>query len=67
MTDVAPPTDKSPSSLDDVRDAMPRLSGGKAPCNISAKLFRSEGEAMMCGLHAILTAIEHSGIIPPDY
>lgn len=66
MADVDPPTDKSPSSLDEVREAMPRLSGGKAACicNISAELLKSGDEALICELHAVLTAVEHSVTIP---
>ena len=42
--------------------------GGEATgvCNISSELFKDGGEAMIRGLHAVLTAVWHSGTIPPD-
>ena len=45
------------------------MRGGKAAgiCNISAELLKAGGEAMICGLHAVLTAVWHSGTIPPDW
>ena len=36
-------------------------------CNISAELLKAGGEAMIRGLHAVLTAVWHSGTIPPDW
>ena len=44
---------------------MAKLRGGKAAgiCNISAELLK----AMIRGLHAVLTAVWHSGTIPPDW
>ena len=36
--------------------------------NISAELLKAGGEAMIRGLHAVLTAVWHSGnTIPPDW
>ena len=45
------------------------MKGGKAAgiCIISAELLKTGGEAMICGLHAVLTAVWHSGTIPPDW
>ena len=64
-----PPIDETPPSLDEVREAVARLRGGKAPgvCNISAELLKAGGEAMIHGLHAVLTAVWQSGTIPPDW
>ena len=37
-------------------------------CNISAELLKAGGEAMIRGLHAVLTAVWHSGnTLPPDW
>ena len=48
---------------------MAKLRGGKAAgtCKISAELLKAGDEAMIHGLHAVLTAVWHSGIIPPDW
>lgn len=35
-------------------------------CNISAELLKAEGAAMICGLHAVLTALWQPGTNPPD-
>ena len=45
------------------------MRGGKAAgiCNISAVLLKGGGEAMIRGLHAVLTAVWHSGTISPDW
>ena len=69
MAEANPPIDEAPPSLDEVREAVARLRGGKAPgvCNISAELLKAGGEAMTRGLHAVLTAVWQSGTIPPDW
>ena len=56
------------ASLDEVKEAVARLRGGKATgiCNISAELLKAGGEAMIHGLHAVLIAVWYSGTIPPD-
>lgn len=66
--DVNPPIDEAPPSLDEVREAVSRLMGGKAACvrNISAELIKAEGEEIDRGLHAVLTVLWQSGIIPLD-
>ncbi|KAG0728620.1 Monocarboxylate transporter 9 [Chionoecetes opilio] len=58
-----PPIDETAPSLDEVREAVAKLKGGKAAgvCNISAELLRDGGEAMIRGLHAVLTAVWQSG------
>ncbi|XP_050735881.1 uncharacterized protein LOC127008208 [Eriocheir sinensis] len=68
VADADPPIDESPPSLGEVREAVAKLRGGKASgaCNISAELLKAGGEAMIHGLHAVLTAIWQSGTIPPD-
>ena len=51
-----------------VKEAVSKLRDGKAVgiCNISVELLEAGGEAMIRGLHAVLTAVWHSGTIPPD-
>ena len=48
---------------------MAKLRVGKTAgiCNISVELLKAGGEAMIRGLHAVLTAIWHSDTIPPDW
>ncbi|MEL6802745.1 MAG: reverse transcriptase domain-containing protein, partial [Bacteroidota bacterium] len=67
--DADPPIDEAPPSLDEVREAVARLRGGKAAgvCSISAELLKAGGEAVTRGLHAVLTAVWQSGTIPPDW
>ncbi|KAG0729173.1 Transposon TX1 uncharacterized protein [Chionoecetes opilio] len=67
--DADPPIDETAPSLDEVREAVAKLRGGKAAgvCNISAELLKARGEAMTRGLHAVLTAVWQSGTIPPDW
>ena len=38
------------------KEAVAKLTGGKAAgiCNISAELLKAGGQAMICGLHAVL-------------
>ena len=65
--DADPPIDEAASSNDDVEEAVGELRGGKAAgiWNINAELLKAGGEAMIRGLHAVLTAVWHSGTIPP--
>ena len=67
--DADPPIDVAVPSLAEVREAVARLRGGGAPgvCNISAELLKAGGEAMIHGLHTVLTAVWHSGTVPPDW
>ena len=67
--DADPPIDDTAPSIDDVKETVPNLRGEKAAgiCNISAELLNARGEAMICGLHAVLTAAWLSGTIPPDW
>ena len=64
-----PPIGEAAPSLAEVKEAVARLKGGKAPgvCNISVELLKGGGDAMTRGLHAVLTAVWHSGIVPPDW
>ncbi|KAG0721718.1 Chitooligosaccharidolytic beta-N-acetylglucosaminidase [Chionoecetes opilio] len=57
--DADPPIDETTPSFDEVREAVSKLRGGKAAgvCNISAELLKAGGEAMIRGLHAVLTAV----------
>ncbi len=67
--DSDPPIDVATHSLDEVRKAVADLKGGKVPggCNISVELLKAGGEAMIHGLHAVLTAVWQSGTIPSDW
>ena len=69
--DADPPIDENAPSIGDVKEAVAKLRGGKAAagiCNMSAELLKAGGEAMTRGLHAVLTAVWHSGnTIPPDW
>ena len=48
---------------------MSKLRAGKAAgvCNISAEMLKAGGEAMIQGLHAVVTAVWQTGVIPPDW
>ena len=69
MAQPDPPINEAPPSLDEVREAVSKLKGRKAAgvCNISVELLKAGGEAMIHGLHAVLTVVWHSCIIPPDW
>ena len=60
---------EAPPSLSEVREAVGRLKCGKAPgiCGISAELLKAGGEAMIHGLHSVVTAVWQSGTIPLDW
>ena len=64
-----PPISEAPPSLSEVREAVGRLKCGKAPgiCGISAELLKAGGEAMIHGLHSVVTAVWQSGTIPLDW
>lgn len=59
MAVADPLIDESPPSLAEVRKAMAKLVGGKAPdsCIISAELLKTIGETMNRALHAVVTAV----------
>ena len=61
--------DKIVPSIADVKDAVRKLRGEKAAgiCNISTELLRPGGEAMIRGLHAVLSSVGHSSNIPSDW
>ena len=46
-------------TINEVREAVAMLRDGKAAViyNISAELFKAEGEVMICGLHAVMPAV----------
>ena len=60
--DADPPIDETAPSTDDVKEAVAKLRSGKAAgiYDISVKLLKGEGEAMIRG-NAVLTAGWHSG------
>ncbi|KAG0711378.1 hypothetical protein GWK47_020721 [Chionoecetes opilio] len=62
--DADPPIEETAPSLDEVREAVAKLTGGKAAgvCNISAELLKAGDEAMIRGLHAVLTVVWQSVI-----
>ena len=68
VVDADPPINEAAPSIDEVKEAVAKLKDGKAAgiCNISAKLLKAGGEAMIHGLHAVLTVVWHSGTIPSD-
>ena len=57
MLDDVPPIHETAPSVDNVKVAVAKCRCGKKAgiCNISAKLLKTVCEAMMCGLHAMLT------------
>ena len=69
VMDANPPINQAAPSIDEVKEAVAKLRVGKAAgiCNISAELLIARGEAMIRGLHAVLTAVWHSGTIPLDW
>ena len=69
VMDADPPINKAAPSIDEVKEAVAKLRGGKAAgiCNMSTELLEAGGEAMIHGLHAVLTVVWHSGTIPPDW
>ena len=52
------PFNETAPSLDEVKEAVAKLRSGKAAviCNISTELLKTGNEAMIRGLHAVLTA-----------
>ena len=67
--DADPPINETAPSVDDIKEAVVKLKSGKAVgiCNISVKLFKVGGEAMISGLHTVLCAPCLSGIVPPGW
>ena len=67
--DADPTINETASSIDEVKEAVAKLRDGKTVgiCNISAELLKARGEAMIRELHAVLTAVLHSGSIPSDW
>ena len=64
-----PPINKTVPFIDEVKEVVAGLRDGKPAgiCNISAELLKAREEAMIYGLHAVLIAVWHLGIIPPDW
>ena len=67
--DADPPIDETAPSIGDGKEAVAKLRDGKAAGirNISAELLKAGGEAMIRGLHAVLTAVWHSCTIPTNW
>ena len=61
MLDADPLIDETAPSIDYVKEAVAMLRGGKATgvLNISVELLKARSEAMIRGLHAVLTAVWH--------
>ena len=59
MLDADPPIDETAPSIDDVKEAVAKLKGGKTTgiCNIRAELLKAWGEAVILGLHVVLTVV----------
>ena len=51
-------------SIDDVKKDVAKLKKAAGFYNISVELLKAGGEAMVHELHAVLTAVWHSGTIP---
>ena len=64
--DADPPIDETASSIDDFKETVAKLRGGKAACicTISMELHRAGSEAIISEMYAVLTAVRHSGTIP---
>ena len=64
-----PPVDETPPSLAEVREAVNKLNCGKAAgvCNVRAEMLKGRGEAVIHGLHAVLSAVWQCGTISPDW
>lgn len=63
------PIDETPPSVDEIREAVVRLMGGKVPgvCSINAKLLQTRGAVVTRRLHVVLAAVWQSGIIPSNW
>lgn len=61
MLDADLPIDKTAPSINNVQEAVAKLSGGKAAviCNINAELLKARGGAIIRALHAVLTPACH--------
>ena len=59
MVDADPSINEAASSLDEVKEVVAKLRGGKAAgiCNTSVELHKAGSEAMIRGLHAVLTVV----------
>ena len=59
VMDADPPFNEAAPSIDKVIEAVAKLRDEKIAdiCNISAELLKAGGEAMIHGLHAVLTAV----------
>ena len=68
VVDADPPINEAAPSIDEVKEAVAKLRGGKALgiCNMSTEFLKAGGKTMIHGLHAVLTAVWHSGTIPLD-
>ena len=51
MIDADPSINKAAPSIDEVKEAVAKLRGGKTAgiCNMNTELLKAGGEAMICG------------------
>ncbi len=64
-----PPVDETLLSLAELRETANNLKGRKAAgvCNVRAEILKAGTEAMIHGLHAVLTAVWQSGNNSPNW
>lgn len=68
ITSADPPVDKSPTNLDEVREAATRLIGGRYLVFIkSVLLLKARGEAILSDFHADLTGAWYSYTMSPNW
>ena len=67
--DADPSIDETAPCIDDFKETVVKLRSRNEAviCNFSADLLKAVREAIICGLHAVLTAVWHSGTIHPDW
>ncbi|XP_045104434.1 uncharacterized protein LOC123499968 [Portunus trituberculatus] len=69
MLDADPPIDEIAPFIHDVKEAVTKFRVEKqlAPVTSVRSCSKWGSETMIRGLHAVLTALWHSGTIPPDW
>lgn len=67
MADADPPSDDTTPAPAEVVDDVTRLKGGRTAGvhDVSGNLLNARSRALICGLHAVVSAIWQSGTIPP--
>ena len=66
-TDTNTPIAETPFYIDEVKEAVEKLRGGKATCVCNIRVEMLKAESMIRGLYTVLTAVWQSGTIPPDW